>query len=31
MELNYKELNHVMHQYLDENDIEEVYAAYKYA
>ncbi len=31
MELNYKELNQVMHQYLDEEDIEEVYQAYQYA
>ncbi len=31
MELNYKELNQIMHQYLEESDIEEVYEAYIFA
>lgn len=31
MELNYKDLNKIMHQYLDEKDIEDVYYAYQYA
>ncbi len=31
MELNYKELNKIMHQYLDEESINDVYYAYEYA